>query len=187
MGRQVVTQKDLDQVPKEPAGTAQSALGGGVAGVEEDRASDATNPPTHSDKQDQFTDRLLKYIPAEVVVVYVFVEGLIRNAPADVPREKVLWCVFFLLAGWYLGLSNPRPEGKQENAIATISTFAFAVWVFSLGGPFVSFSWYKPFYGTLLLPLYTFGISAIKAESPALARWPLETTHRSLTKREFEQ
>ncbi len=168
MGRQVVTQKDLDQVPKEPAGTAQSALGGGVAGVEEDRASDATNPPTHSDKQDQFTDRLLKYIPAEVVVVYVFVEGLIRNAPADVPREKVLWCVFFfLLAGTWVYLTRVQKVSKKTQLL--ISTFAFAVWVFSLGGPFVSFSWYKPFYGTLLLPLYTFGISAIKAESPALA------------------
>ncbi len=169
MGRQVVTQKDLDQVPKEPAGTAQSALGGGVAGVEEDRASDATNPPTHSDKQDQFTDRLLKYIPAEVVVVYVFVEGLIRNAPADVPREKVLWCVFFFLAGWYLGLSNPRPEGKQENAATDLHVRLRGVGLLTGRVPFVSFSWYKPFYGTLLLPLYTFGISAIKAESPALA------------------
>jgi hypothetical protein len=168
MGRQVVTQKDLDLVPKMPAETAQSALGGGIAGVEEESASTATNPPTHSDKLDQFTDRLLKYIPAEVVVVYVSVEGLIRNAPADVPREKVLWCVFFfLLAGTWVYLTRVQKVSKKTQLL--ISTLAFAVWVFSLGGPFVSFSWYKPFYGTVLLPLYTFGISAIKAESPVPA------------------
>ncbi len=87
MGRQVVTQKDLDLVPKKPAAPTQSALGE-VAGIEEDRASDVITPPAPNDKKDQFTDRLLKYIPAEVVVVYVFVEGLIRNALADVPREN---------------------------------------------------------------------------------------------------
>jgi len=111
---------------------------------------------------------LLKYVPAEVVVVYVFVEGLIRNAPADVPRDKVLWGVFlFLLVGTWFYLVRVQHVSKKEQLL--ISTLAFAVWVFSLGGPFASLSWYKPFYGSLLLPLYTFGISAIKAESPVPA------------------
>src|SRR6266852_535561 len=107
MGRQIVTQKDLDQALKRPAAPTRGPLGGDVAGVEEARANATTNPPTPNDKMDQFTDRLLKYIPAEVVVVYVFAEGLIRNAPADVPREKVLWGVFFfLLAGTWVYLAR---------------------------------------------------------------------------------
>jgi len=168
MGRQVVTQKDLDEALKKPAAPMQSALGGGVSGVEEAGANDATNAPTRTDKKDQFTDRLLKYVPAEVVVVYVFVEGLIRNAPQDVPREKVLWGVFFfLLVGTWVYLVNVQHVSKKVQL--SISTLAFAVWVFSLGGPFASLSWYKPFYGSLLLPLYTFGISAIKAESSVSA------------------
>ncbi|HEY6250120.1 MAG TPA: hypothetical protein VI685_09165 [Candidatus Angelobacter sp.] len=154
---------------KSPART-QSALGGGVAGIEEE--SDAANQgPVPNGKTDQFTDRLLKYIPAEVVVVYAFVDGLIRNAPSDVPREKLLWGVFFfLLAGTWVYLARVQKVSKKMQL--AISTLAFAVWVFSLGGPFVSFSWYKPFYGSVLLPLYTFGVSAIQAQSPASAGRP---------------
>jgi hypothetical protein len=166
MGRQVVTQRDVELASKKPSAPARSALGGGVAAVEEEEVVDPSKVPVGSDKKaDQFTDRLLKYIPAEVVVVYVFVEGLIRNAPAEVPRGKVLWGVFFfLLAGTWVYLA--RVQRVSKKAQLAISTLAFAVWVFSLGGPFQSFSWYNPFYGSVLLPLYTFGISALKVESP---------------------
>ena len=169
MGRQVVTQRDLELAPSKPSAPVRSGLGGGVAGVEEEVSpvlAESATPPTRGEKrEDQFTDRLFKYIPAEVVVVYVFVEGLIRNAPAGVPRGKVLWGVFFfLLAGTWVYLN--RVQNVSKKAQLVISTLAFAVWVFSLGGPFQSFSWYNPFYGSLFLPLYTFGISALKVEAP---------------------
>ena len=64
------------------------------------------------------------------------------------------------------GSDLARVQRVSKKAQLAISTLAFAVWVFSLGGPFQSFSWYNPFYGSVLLPLYTFGISALKVESP---------------------
>ena len=38
----------------------------------------------------------------------------------------------------------------------TVSTIAFVVWVFALGGPFSHCAWYQPAYGALILPIYTF-------------------------------
>jgi hypothetical protein len=66
MGRQVVTEKDLDEALKKAAAPTRSAMGGGIAGADEDSPSDANNPPKPTRKEDQFADRLLKYIPAEV-------------------------------------------------------------------------------------------------------------------------
>jgi hypothetical protein len=164
MGRQVVTQRDIDLAWKKQAEPMPDGLRRAVVAIDGDGADDATNPLPKSRGPDQFTDRLLKYIPAEVIIVYVSVEGLIRNAPANVPREKVLWVVFlFLLIATWIYLARVQHVNKKAQLV--ISTLAFAVWVFSLGGPFASFSWYEPFYGALLLPLYTFGISALKPES----------------------
>jgi hypothetical protein len=42
-----------------------------------------------------------------------------------------------------------------------ISTIAFVVWVFALGGPFATVSWYQPIYGALLLPIFTFFVPMI--------------------------
>lgn len=36
-----------------------------------------------------------------------------------------------------------------------ISTIAFVVWVFAIGGPFASLDWYKPVYGGIALILVT--------------------------------
>jgi hypothetical protein len=34
--------------------------------------------------------------------------------------------------------------------------------VFALGGPFKDFGWYKPIYGALLLPVFTFFVAMFK-------------------------
>jgi hypothetical protein len=37
-----------------------------------------------------------------------------------------------------------------------LSTAAFGVWVFALGGAFASLPWYEPFIGSLALVIFTF-------------------------------
>lgn len=116
---------------------------------------------THAD---DYSTRLLKYIPAEVVAVYVFVEGIIRQS-ADAPSiQTLLWIVFgfiFILTPFYLW----RVQKVQKWVQLLVSTIAFAVWVFSMGGPFASLIWYKPIYGAVLLPLFTFAVGIIEPES----------------------
>jgi hypothetical protein len=127
-----------------------------------DQAPDV--PQKDGRKPDRYTDRLLKYIPTEVVVLYVSLDSIIRKAPPQIRRGVVLWVVFVsLLIGTWFYLARVEHVTKRQQLF--ISTVGFAIWVFSLGGPFESLSWYSPFYGAVLLPLYTFGISLVKAEA----------------------
>jgi hypothetical protein len=45
-----------------------------------------------------------------------------------------------------------QPPALTQTAI---STLAFGVWVFALGGPFNFQAWYSPLYGSLLLIAFT--------------------------------
>jgi hypothetical protein len=109
---------------------------------------------------DGYPSRLLKYVPAEVVTLFVALDALVRP-PADVPLA-VYWGVFlFCLVGTYFYLWRVAKVRKQTQLL--ISTVAFAVWVFALGGPFAQLDWYAPVYGALLLPIFTFAVAVYEA------------------------
>jgi hypothetical protein len=109
-------------------------------------------------KIDTYFDRVVKYIPADIVGAWIAVTGLINSA-VDIPRNVILWIAFVigivLTALWTLRRTN---EPKKPPAVTQIiiATCAFIVWIFALGGPFVTLAFYRPVYGSLLLILYTF-------------------------------
>ena len=43
---------------------------------------------------DTYFDRVIKYIPTDIVAAWIAVIGAIKNAPADIPTTTVLWIVF---------------------------------------------------------------------------------------------
>jgi len=109
---------------------------------------------------DKFTSRLLKYIPTEVIALYLTLDALIRSS--DQVPLGVHWLAFlFGIMGTFLYLW--RVEKVTKTLQLVISAVAYCVWVFALGGPFVHLSWYQPIYGGLLLPVYTFLIPIIEA------------------------
>lgn len=145
MNRQIVTSRDIIQA-KETEGTTSGPAGS-----------------TDQGTKDVYFDRLLKYIPAEVVACYIFVMGLIERLGA--PREKsifhwVVFSVFCFITFFYLRKILHVRKVQQ----LAISLVAFVVWVFALGGPFTLFSWYNPLYGAILLPVYTLVIAIWEAE-----------------------
>ena len=116
--------------------------------------SGAPMPP-----EDKFKDRLLKYIPAEVVTLYLALTAIV-NAASDVP-SAVAWGIFLVgivATPFYLRAILQVTDRTQH----ILSTLAFVVWVFALGGPFKDLAWYKPVYGGLLLPIFTFFAAGIK-------------------------
>lgn len=46
--------------------------------------------------------------------------------------------------------------GVQRITQLAVSTIAFAIWALALGSPFATLGWYKPIYGGIFLPAYTF-------------------------------
>jgi hypothetical protein len=119
------------------------------------KSGEAPLPP-----EDKYKDRLLKYIPGEVVTLYVTLMSLLATA-SGVPGW-LDWAVFgvgLIATPYYL---NRNLDVKDRTQL-TISTVAFVVWAFALGGPFkMHFDWYHPIYGGLLLPAYTFFAGLVK-------------------------
>jgi hypothetical protein len=109
--------------------------------------------------EDKYKDRLLKYIPAEVVTFYLSLTAIV-GAATDVPGW-LSWTIFVVgifATPFYLRFYARVSDHTQ----LSISTLAFIVWVFALGGPFKEISWYKPVYGGVLLPIFTFFVAGVR-------------------------
>jgi hypothetical protein len=113
---------------------------------------------------DTYFDKVIKNIPADIVGAWTAVSGLVLGAASSVPKNTVLWIAFavgiLLTALWTLKQTqqpNMPPATKQT----IISTGAFFVWVFALGGPFAGLAWYNPLYGSLLLIAYTLVVALL--------------------------
>ena len=113
--------------------------------------------------EDKYKDRLLKYIPGEVVALYVTLTGIAATA-ANAPHW-LGWAIFAVgvVATWvYLRFALDVRDRLQQ----FISTLSFCIWVFALGGPFKDLAWYQPIFGALLLPVFTFFVAFIKPPPP---------------------
>lgn len=113
---------------------------------------------------DDYPSRLLKYIPAEVVALYVAATGIV---PAAHPKHfPYLWAIFVFCAiatPVYMFITardevTKKPIWKQ----IVLATLAFPVWAYALGGAFTSLTWYDPLAGSLMLMGVTFIFGLVK-------------------------
>jgi len=119
-------------------------------------------PPIPPVEIDTYFDKVVKYIPADIVGAWVAVTGLVSSA-RDVPRQTILWVAFgigLILTAWWTLKQAAAPGRPAPVTQVIISTGAFAVWVFALGGPF-QFVPGREVYGSLLLILYTLVVALI--------------------------
>jgi len=121
----------------------------GILGVQE--------PAAQAQIPDDYLGRLLKYIPAEIVALYIAARGVV---PQDAEPE-VLWAVAaaaWILVPIYLWIATKR-GGKGPLVLQIIlGTLAFPVWVFAIGGePVSTLSWYggHQFLASILLMFVT--------------------------------
>ena len=112
---------------------------------------------------DTYFDKLIKYIPADLIAAWTAVTGLIAGATKE-PKNTLLWITFgvgvILTAAW-TWRQTTQPQKTAAYTQIVISTAAFAVWVFALGGPFATMEWYSPIYGSLLLIAFTLLVALI--------------------------
>lgn len=150
MSRRVVTKADVQALADKAPG--------GLPLLDGASAVQATAAPA----PDDYLARLLKLIPAEVVTVFVTVDGVIRSGGSQV-SVYAYWGIFALLTvlTYFYILRTTRVESlKGRHSQALISALSFVVWVFAIGGPFTysHVGWYTPIYGTIALPIYTFAV-----------------------------
>ncbi|MDJ0580694.1 hypothetical protein [Crocosphaera sp.] len=118
---------------------------------------------TEGAKLDGYFDKLLKYIPTEIVGGWIAITGLIKSA-SNIPTNTILWILLAIFTGLTaLYILKQTEEANKPAAIkqTTISSIAFIVWVFAIGEPFDSLSFYNPIYGSILLILYNLTIPLI--------------------------
>ncbi len=114
---------------------------------------------------DTYFDKIIKYIPTDIVAAWVAATGLVATAGNTVPTTTLLWICFVVgiifTPLWTLRQSRMPglpPAYKQS----VVSTGAFVVWVFALGGPFATLAFYHPVYGSLLLIAFTLIVGLIE-------------------------
>lgn len=109
--------------------------------------------------QDKYLSRLLKLIPGETVALFLFLIGILKSSLSPDGRELQVWLwvifgIMLVLNIFYL----IKLETVTDPAQLGILTLAFAIWVYTIGGPFVYLSFYRPFIGSIILGLFTFCI-----------------------------
>jgi hypothetical protein len=118
------------------------------------QAPAAHDPPV----ADDYLGRLVKYVPAEIIALYLTVAGVIPPDATGRPRTTALWVVFFAclaLVPVFTWVATTRHGRPPLTAQVVISTLAFPIWVFAIGGPFASLAWYQPWIASVVLAFAT--------------------------------
>ncbi|MFL6233983.1 MAG: hypothetical protein ACJ76N_12685 [Thermoanaerobaculia bacterium] len=113
------------------------------------------DPPT---KPDGYLQKIVKYIPAEIVAAYVALADLVPpkledNKPLDNPTLWVIYWILLVLTPlytWFFTQEANKPKPVFQTVVAPI---AFTAWVFAIGGPFAKLKsdWDQPAIGTIVL------------------------------------
>lgn len=105
-------------------------------------------PTVQPDRSQKFLENLVKLIPAEIIALYAVISGFV---PADLTGQLFITIPLFAMTPFYMYFAM----GVHKISQVVLSTFAFLVWMFAIGGPFVYFGWYESWMGAALLAFYT--------------------------------
>jgi hypothetical protein len=103
---------------------------------------------------DTYSDKLIKYIPADIVGAWIAVKGLVAGGAETLPKATILWIAFIvgaILAFLWTLRQTRDPDRRPAITQTVIATIAFVVWVIATGQPFEL----NPVYGSLILIAYT--------------------------------
>ncbi len=109
---------------------------------------------------DDYLGRLAKYIPAEIVGLYLATAGVVPAGNNDRERCVVLWVIFALSFAlvpvyFYFATRDRRRNKKALWPQVILATIAYPVWVFAIGGPFACYGWYKGYLASITLIFVT--------------------------------
>lgn len=101
----------------------------------------AAGPGAKPSGPDDYKEKLIKYIPAEIVAGFISGDLLIHSSNSKAPAQHVLEWVLFgvLLVATPIYLCRIHKVDRWLQWV--VSTFAFAIWVFAMGGPFLTIDW----------------------------------------------
>jgi len=116
-------------------------------------------------KVDTYFDKVVKYIPIDIVSAWVAIKGLV-DAAASTSKNGLMWVCFaafvVLTALWTLKQTSV-PDKSPAVTQTAVATVAFVVWAVALGEPFTSLlgQQNQSLYGSLLLIFFTLIVGLI--------------------------
>jgi len=108
------------------------------------------------DSFDSYLDRLLKMIPGEVISLYVVGSGFIPEDEAGALIAWTLMCIAAVVLLRVYGTADRVLDQPPDWVHVVISSVAFLVFVYSMGGPFKALGVHIPYMGPLLVVAWTF-------------------------------
>jgi hypothetical protein len=118
---------------------------------------------------DSYADRVINYIPGEIVAAYIFIHSLVMNS-GDFVQNNVLqkngyfllFIIFLIFIIFTYFYAKETLNSPQKDLQLLIATGAFIVWAFSLGSPFDFLKFYSPTLGQIVVVVYTLGVGVVK-------------------------
>lgn len=126
----------------------------------------AQEPPPDSKTTDSYFEKLVRYIPADILAAYVAITGITASVS---PPQWLGWAVFGVLLALtplYVCYVKTVPKGfvSSKTFHWVTACLAFSAWVFAMGGPFATFTWYQPYLGSVVLILTTLIIPVLEGQ-----------------------
>ena len=123
-------------------------------------------PPGSGEQFKGYLERLVKMIPAEVVGLYLIGSGFI---PEGERVGLLVWSIVCLIAVVVVrayGTADPEKNQTPQWSLVFISSGAFVIWLYSLGGPFKLYDLHVPYIGSLLVLAWTFFVPIVYKGTP---------------------
>ena len=166
MSRRIITKKFSLTQSIDPENVNERSSGLSKIATRQKRSSQRNTPTLEAISQhdvtqnvDQYSDKLVKYIPADVIAAWLAAKGMILTA-AEVPTSTILWTSFsvgvVLTFFWTLRQTNIKGY-KPAYTQSLIATAAFVIWVMAMGQPFEL----STLYSSLLLILFSLVVPLI--------------------------
>jgi len=164
MAREILSAKDAESIQKQLQEAAKLRQQmGQVAGTD----------PVPEIKKDEYKDRLLAYIPADIVAFYLALRGFVELVQHRSAAPTVYKVVFVIVLVITVPWQRKVLKIKKWQQV-WIGVGAFVVWAISLGEPFtvnLLGDWYDPAYGAMLLVCYTFLLPIFEAKKMKYVRY----------------
>ena len=127
------------------------------------------------EEENTYLQVLLKLIPSEIIAVFVFLQGVM---PRLLVPHLLVTAVLVALTPLYLS----RAARVTSRPQLVVSTLSLVVWIYAMGiGPlrFLRGPWYEPWYGAVVLALWTLVPPIILTRPAGPAAAPLRSSGRS--------
>jgi len=114
--------------------------------------------PREVNSTQSYADKLVKLVPTEIVGAYMVLSGMIGVSPASSSKPTDMSSALIIVVSIILLALTPLyllRISRVKNVIQiVVTTLSFAIWVYTLGGPFVVAGIYYPIIASIVLVLW---------------------------------